>query len=303
MRITPNITMENSLYNIQLSRSRMDKTNEQIASGKNINRPSDDPVAARQLVGLGDQLQANQQYGSNIAKAATTLQMVDDPLTAIVTTMGNVRSLASTATSGISDDFARQNAISALTAFREQLADYGNTQLGNQYIFAGTKSTTKPFERAVQTVPPPVGFSYYNGNDEVTSVEIDVGVTEKVNIPGSQILTGPDVNILETLDQLIDKLKNNPTDLAGMDALTGKLDDGSQQIANAQVINGTRITRLGSMATLLNNSNNTIQSVIGNVQNPDYAKLGIVLQQQELAFNATLSTTAKISQMSLLDYM
>jgi len=39
MRITPNITMQNSLYNIQRSRALMDGIQEKIASGKNYSRP------------------------------------------------------------------------------------------------------------------------------------------------------------------------------------------------------------------------------------------------------------------------
>jgi flagellar hook-associated protein 3 FlgL len=227
--------------------------------------------------------------------------MMDAPLTAMITTLSNVRSLASTASSGTLDDATRQNTISQLTAFREQLADYGNTQIGDQYIFAGTKTTTKPFDRAVQS--PPDTASYYNGNDGTISIEIDAGVTETTNIPGSQVLTGPDVNILKTLDELIDKLENNPTDITGMQALTTQLDDGAQQLYNAQVTNGNRITRIAAMDTMLSNSNNTIQTVFGDVQNADYAKLAVQLQQQTLALEATLSTTAKVSQMSLLDYL
>lgn len=303
MRITPNITMQNSLYNLQLTRNQMDSTSEKIASGQNFNRPSDDPVAARQLIGLSDRLRANDQYKSNLDKAASSLDLANAPFTAMVTTMTNITSLVATATSGTADSFAIENTISQLTGFREQLADYGNTQMGDQYVFAGTMTTTKPFDRSVQTVPPPVGFSYYNGNDETFSVEIDTGVTEKVNIPGSQVLTGPDVNILQTLDELIDLLKNNPDDLDGIATLAEELDDGTQQIYSAQITNGTRSSRLDAMANLLFNSNNTMKSVMGNVQNADYAKLAVELQQQQLAFEATLSTTAKISQMSLLDYI
>ena len=48
---------------------------------------------------------------------------------------------------------------------------------------------------------------------------------------------------------------------------------------------------------------NTLQTVYGNVQNADYAKLAVELSQQQLAFEATLSSTARISQVSLLDYL
>jgi len=301
VRITPNITMQNSLYNLQSTRNLMDKTNEKIASGLNYNRPSDDPVRANMLVSLADQLRAEEQYASNVEKAAIAINMIDSPLTAMSETLTDIRSLVSIAVGGVSDNLVLENMVDQLTAYREQLADYGNTQVGDNYIFAGTKVTTMPFDRNVQD--PPDSAPYYNGNDETISVELDTGVFEEINIPGSQILTGPHVNTLKTLDEFIYVLKNDPTDTASLQALSKDIYTGAQQLYNAQITTGNRIYRLESISKMLDNSKNTMLTVIGNVQNADYVKLAVQMQQQQMAFEATLSTTAKISKMSLLDYL
>lgn len=308
MRITPNITSQNSLYNIQQSRKQLDSIQEKIASEMNYNRPSDDPVAARLLTGIADKLRANTQYASNITKANNWLNMTDTALTSMNKTMDLIKNVTSTISGGSADSTTMTSAISQLTALREQLADLGNTQVDNQYIFAGTNTTVKPFDRTVNSSPPatqpgPLDTTYYSGNDQVNNVEIDAGATEKMNMPGSSVLTGPDVNVLWSLDSLISTLKNNPTDLSTIQARANELEDGATQIQNAQVTNATSIKRLDIMNTMLTNTKTSLQTVYSNVQNTDYAKLAVELQQQQTAFQATLSATAKISQMSLLDYL
>lgn len=308
MRITPNITSQNALFNIQKSRQLLDSINEKIASGMNYNRPSDDPVAARLLTGIADKLRANSQYASNITKANNWLKMTDTALTSMNKTMDAIKNVTSTITGGTTDSTTFTNAVSQLTALREQLGDLGNTQVDNQYIFSGTNTTVKPFDRSVNAAPPatqptPLDATYYKGNDQVNNVEIDTGATEKMNLPGSSVLTGPDKNILWSLDSLISTLKNNPTDLSTIQARANELEDGAAQIQSAQVTNATRVKRLDIMNTMLTNSKNSMQTVVANVQNADYTKLAVELQNQQTAFNATLSATAKISQMSLLDYL
>lgn len=308
MRITPNITSQNSLYNIQKSRTLLDSINEKIASGMNYNRPSDDPVAARLLTGIADKLRANTQYASNITKAGNWLQMTDTALTSMNKTMDVIKNVTSTISGGSTDSTTMTNAISQLTALREQMADLGNTQVDNQYIFAGTNTTVKPFDRSVNAAPPatqpvPTDATYYSGNDQVNNVEIDTNATEKMNLPGSSVLTGPGTNVLWSLDSLISTLKNNPTDLTTIQKRVNELEDGAAQIQNAQVTNATRIKRLDIMKTMLTNTKSSMETVVTNVQNADYSKLAVELQQQQTAFQATLSATAKISQMSLLDYL
>lgn len=300
MRITPNITMQNSLYNIQRSRSQLDSIQEKIASGRNYNRPSDDPVSARLLVGFGDRLRTTEQYQSNINKANVWLMMTDTALTGLANTMYEINRLTATITSGTDDLTFRQNTVTQLTNLRQQLADIGNTQLEDRYIFSGTATDTKPYDRNVQA--PPVAATYL-GNDTTSSIEIDTNSIESLNIPGDQVL-GSDtngVNILYELDRLIAAIEAN--DVPAIRAQANQMELGAQQIQRAQVTNATRISRLDTTSKMLANTKNTLETVIFNIQTADDAKLAVEMTQQLTAFEATLSSTARISQVSLLDYL
>jgi flagellar hook-associated protein 3 FlgL len=63
------------------------------------------------------------------------------------------------------------------------------------------------------------------------------------------------------------------------------------------------MTRLDSFTKMNENTRNTLMTVYSNTQSGDYAKLGVELSQQQVAFEASLSATAKLSQLSLLDYL
>ncbi|MDD2539422.1 MAG: flagellar hook-associated protein FlgL [Desulfuromonadaceae bacterium] len=300
MRITANITSDNSLYNIQQGRAKLDKINELISTGSNVNRPSDDPINTRLLLDIGDKVSAGDQYLSNIQKASTWQQITNTALTGMSDTMQLAKTLVATITNGSSDAAARQNAVSQLTALKQQMVDMGNTQNGDQYIFGGANNTTPPFNN---------NSPYYTGDESALKVEIGTSTTQQINIPGNQLLTSDGAvtqpygatNIFKAFDDLITAV--NANDVPGIQAGAQALEAGANQINNAVSDVAARVTRLDSMAKLNQNTKNTLLDVYGNTQNVDYAKMAVELTQQQTAFNASLSATAKISQMSLLDYL
>lgn len=300
MRITANITSDNSLYNIQQGRAKLDKINELISTGSNVNRPSDDPINTRLLLDIGDKVSAGDQYLSNIQKASTLQQITNTALTGMSDTMQLAKTLVATITNGSSDATVRQNAVSQLQALKQQMVDMGNTQNGDQYIFGGANNTTPPFS---STSP------YYSGDETALKVEIGTSTTQQLNIPGNQLLTADGAaskpygttNVFAAFDDLITAVTAN--DVTGIQAGAQALEAGANQINNAVSDVAARVTRLDSMTKLNQNTRNTLMDVYGNTQNVDYAKMAVELSQQQTAFNASLSATAKVSQMSLLDYL
>lgn len=300
MRVTANMSADNSVYNIQQNRIKLDRLQELSASQTNVNRPSDDPINTRLLLDVGDKLRAGEQYSSNMQKSTMWQQVTDTALTGMSDTMTLAKKLANSISSGTSDITLRQTVVTQLQALKQQLVDMGNTQLGEQYIFGGAKNSTQPFSA---TSP------YYSGDETALNVEIGNNTTQQLNVLGGQLLTADTAtskpygatNILQTFDDLITAVSAN--DVPGMQAGSQALYDGAIQINNAQSEVASRTMRLDSMTKLNVNTKNTLETIYGNVQNVDYVKLAVQLNQQKTAFEASLSATAKISQLSLLDYM
>lgn len=300
MRVTSNMSADSSLYNIQQGRAKLDRLQELTSSGVTVNRPSDDPINSRLLLDIGDKLRTGDQYLSNISKSSTWQKFTNTALTGMSEIMRLAKREVANISNGSSDATVRQNAVSQLQALKQQMVDMGNMQLGDQYIFGGAINSTPPFSG---TAP------YYAGDETALKVEIGTSTTQQMNIPGNQLLTADTAvsqpygttNIFKTFDDLITAV--NANDVAGIQAGAQALADGAKQISNAQSDVAARLVRLDTMTKLNQNTRNTLETVYSDTQNVDYAKLAVQLNQQKLAFEASLSSTAKLSQMSLLDYM
>jgi len=296
MRVTAKITADNALFNIQQSRAKLDKLNEQISSGRNVNRPSDDPIATRQLLDIDAKIKQGQQYKSNISKATLWQKMTDTAINGMSDVLKQSRKLVSTIASGTTDPLIRQNAVEQLKALKQQMVDMGNTQIGSQYIFGGFETRNPPFSRA---------DNLYHGSPDSMAVEINQGTTMPINVRGDNILLGNgtygSVNILNEFDNLITSITAN--NVPAIQTAAAKMDLGAEQIYTASGEVQGRMIRLDSMSKLLDNQDNALQSVLSNIQTVDMVKAATELQQQTTAFEAALSATAKVSSLSLLDYL
>lgn len=296
MRVTPGMTADNALYNLQKGRTVLGRLQEQIASGAVINRPSDDPITTRQLLNVESKLEEGEQYLSNINKGDLWLNMSETALEGMVDVLAQSRKVAGTVGSGSADSTVRQNAVSQLTELKKQLIDMGNTQLGDQYLFAGFKTDTAPFSKSDNT---------YHGSSDDISVEIDQGSLAAINITGDSLLKGTgsygSVDILQTFDNLITAINNN--DSSSIQTEAAKLDDAMKQVSNAISDVGGRLNRLENAQTMVTRDQSTLTGIISDTQGVDMIQAAVDLNQQQTAFEAALSATAKISQLSLLDYL
>jgi flagellar hook-associated protein 3 FlgL len=296
MRVTPGMTADNALYNLQKGRTVLGRLQEQITSGSIVNRPSDDPITTRQLLDIESKLEKGEQYQSNITSGNLWLNMTETALEGMINVITEARKTAGKIASGSTDSTVRTNAASQLTELKEQLVDMGNTQLGDQFLFAGFKSDTAPFTKS---------DNIYHGTGDDISVEIDQNSLAAINITGDKLLKGTgvygSVDILQTFDNLITAINNNDTTTIQSEA--EKLDAAMKQVSNAVSDVGNRLKRLDSAKTLITQNQNTLSGIMSSTQEVDMIKAATELNQQQTAFEAALAATAKISQLSLLDYL
>lgn len=303
MRVTANMSAENSLYNIQQVRNRLDKLQESVSSGQNVNRPSDDPISSRVLLDIGDKIKSIDQHSSNINKANSWLQFTSTAMQGMADVIKQAKKIAGTINSGSSDPSIRQSAHDQLIDLKKQIVDMANTQFGDQYIFAGADNTTPPFNNLNNN---------YDGDGTQLMIEIGQNASQALNVTGDRLLKGVgaspsygSIDILKTFDDLIAAVGDNttPSNIPAITLAAQDLQDGAKQfnIATSDVL--SRMARLDNMGKLNENNKNTLLTIATGVQEVDYAKLGVQLSSQKLAFDASLSATAKLSQLSLLDFM
>ena len=111
------------------------------------------------------------QFRSNGPEATTRLGTEDAVLDSAHKLLEQARGLAISVSGRAPADPERQAMVGAIEKLRQELVSYGNTHLGNEYIFGGAYTTTPPFQ----------ADGTYLGDDTVHQVEVDRGVL----IPGT----------------------------------------------------------------------------------------------------------------------
>lgn len=141
MRVTNKIIQNNSVTNINNNKVLEDTLNTQLATGKKITRPSDDPVVAIRSLRLRTSLtEINQYYKKNVPDADNWLKITEN---AVDTTISLITSMYGDCTSGsegfkTADD--RNAILGDLKGIRDEIYSTGNSEYAGRYVFTGYRT-------------------------------------------------------------------------------------------------------------------------------------------------------------------
>jgi flagellar hook-associated protein 3 FlgL len=275
------------LADLGRNQTRLAKLQEQISSGKQIQRPSDDPLAAGRALDLRATIRRGEQYDAAANDASRWLKLGDDTLVSANDTITQARTLLLQAANGAIDSTARQPMANQLDGLRATLLDLANTSLGGRPIFAGTANTTQAYDQN----------GVYLGDAAAVSRTIADGRDVSVSIPGPDIF-GTLFSDLTTAAQAV---RNG--DKSGIAAGITALDSSTTTLAEAQVTLGSRAVQVESASGRNDAHVETLRSDLSEVEDIDIAMAFVDLKAQETAYEAALSVTAKTVQPSLLDFL
>ncbi|MBG3079863.1 flagellar hook-associated protein FlgL [Proteus mirabilis] len=280
MRLSSNQIFSQRVDNITSSQSKWMTEGNKISSGRRVEKPSDDPMAASQAVMVKQSESRNQQYATarGFAKNSMSLQM------SLASQMVNIttkiqETLVAAGNDGTLSDEDRSSLADQLQGLKDQLVGIGNTKDGvGRYIFAGFQTDKPPF------VADATGKITYQGGDKQITQKVDSNIEMVTNFTGIETLqssgskgTAPD--IFEALDGAITALQ---------EPLIGK-PQADRDAALAKIDTANRVNR----ATL-----NNISSV--------EAKLGLQLQEldnlDDLGADTSLRNAKRLSELRDLDW-
>lgn len=143
-RITNGMLVENYMTNTNRNLNNMQTLQRQLSSGKEINRPSDNPYKASRTMQLYTEIDANKQYNENIKDISNWLDTTDTALDQAGKVFARVRELLVTAGNGAYGDDEKKAIQDEIKEKVNELSQILNTNFDGSYIFGGTKSTSKP---------------------------------------------------------------------------------------------------------------------------------------------------------------
>ncbi|MEA5444245.1 flagellar hook-associated protein FlgL [Gammaproteobacteria bacterium AB-CW1] len=181
MRVSTSWFNLNATLQMQNQQSQLAKTQEQVASGKRIVRPSDDPIGSVQALELGRALQKNEQFDRNATIAQNRLQTQESTLTEVGDILQRARELTVQGANGSQGNDSRQFIANELRELRQSLIDLANTKdSSDNFIFAGYRGGTQPFS------PTPDGVTY-NGDEGQRTLQIGPNRFVTDGNPGSEV--------------------------------------------------------------------------------------------------------------------
>ncbi|PJN58897.1 hypothetical protein PAEAM_35480 [Paenibacillus sp. GM1FR] len=305
MRITNNMLSSQLILNLNRNAQQMNSTQTQLATGRKINKPSDDPVGITYSLRYRGELSSNEQYQKNVDSAVSWLDFNDTVMDQAGSVVQRLRELTVQAATGTNPQSALDSINEEVKQLKAQLVDISNSTLNGKYVFNGETYDVKPYDFPTSADG---SFDTTNAASVVTdSGKINFIVGESIQLPIN--VTGNEVfgdsteadNLFVIFNSISQALasgdqKEVSNQLANIDTRTNKMLGIRAEI-------GAKTNRVELMQGRLSDLEVNLTDLQAKVEDADYAELSIKSKIQENIYNASLSAGAKIISQSLVDFL
>jgi flagellar hook-associated protein 3 FlgL len=304
-RITHGMMTRNVLADLNAVSTRLSKTQQKIASNKEISRPSDDPFDASRAMALRQSLAATRQQQRNAEDATGWQDATEQSLGQITDLVHRARELIVRGATDSSDAQDRVAIATELEQIIESVKQNANATYRGSYLFSGSKTDTVPYQQGAADA--------YAGDEAgldplIPGVlrEIGPGVTMPINTVAREFLgdgqAAGDGKLIDTLRGAVDALRaDDATTLR--DTQLGQLDKNLDTLLEVRARNGARTNRLDSALTRLSEVEESTVKQLSQTEDADIAKTIIDFNSQQAAYQSALRAGASLVQTSLLDFL
>ena len=284
MRITNKMLISSMMRNYNKNLRSLAKLQEQLATGKRVIKPSDDPVAAAMSLKVRTDLAYNQQYVSNVNNALSWLESTELALRDLADVLQRVRELAVKAGNETLSHEDRIAIADEVKQLQSHVVQMGNATYAGRYIFAGYKTDQPAF--AVQG-----NQLVYQGDNGKIAFEVGVGSRLDVNVIGGD--GGAEI------DKIYDVLERFKDDLMHMAAppLAGyidEIDERFMQVLSQRSEVGAKINRFELVRARLNDEEINFTNLLSQNEDVDIARAIMELKEAENVYRASLAAGARI---------
>ena len=277
----------------------------QLATGKKTAVPSSDIESSLEGLSIKSVLQRQSAYETNLSYVKDRLTIEESVVTSFQDYVYRLKDLAITASSGTFSDedigFMKAEAEGVL----EELISLSNSRDSqNSYLFSGTATNVQPFQKQAD------GSIAYKGNSAELNVQVDSGYEVQINSSGINLvgqverITGGNPKNLDifavTKDFIAALGTNTKTDISrSIDEFDELGNQVGGQIANL----GIRQNLLEERLEIIEEKKTVYEQLLSNIEDTDYSEAITSLSSDMLALEAAQNTFAKVTQMSLFNFL
>jgi len=306
MKVSTSMFFDNASKQLGSIQSSLAKTQTQLSTGKQINKPSDAPDKSSLITRLQSEMTRQASYQSNLNAVNVRLQAEDTALRNTSNVMYRFKELAVQAANDTLSTADRNTLSFEMIQLREQILSMANSQDSNgNYLFAGSRVAQQPFGEDAK------GRVVYQGDQSRMLVPVGDNRQMNLNIPGSDVfvrLVRDDdkgnkigVGFFQALSDMVDAVKS--TDRPNIQRGIKELDRMQQGISDASAQLGTDMNVVDSQGGVLDEITLRLKTTLSDVQDLDYTEAITKMNKDQLALESAQSTFAKISKLSLFNYI
>jgi flagellar hook-associated protein 3 FlgL len=301
-RVTQRSITTTTMRGLQANQLRMQQIQEQLSSGRQVNRPSDSPVKTVEAMQFRGTLSRTEQYVRNAEDGIAVLGAADTALTTGLDMVRRVRDLTLTGMNASQGAQGREALAAEIDQLRESLIGIANTRYLDRPVFGGNTSGALAYSTPVAGDPA----GAFVGDTGAALRTVAAGTQVEVNVTGPETFgDGTDSQLFDVLAGLSAQLRGEPQTggVTGLDEGLTKLDKATERIIATLGKIGARYNRVETMKTSAEDSLVTLTNSLSEVESIDLPKTIMELQMQEVAYKSALGATARVVQPSLLDFL
>jgi flagellar hook-associated protein 3 FlgL len=290
-RITQNSLTATMLAGLQTSMAQMQQSQVELATGRQINKPSDNPTGTFVSLQLASSQARTNQYSANIQSGLSWLGVTDSTLTSMVSQVQSIRSLVVQAQNGSLSSSALSAIAQQVGGIQSSLVQASNTTYLNRPIFGGNSTAAAAYDSS----------GNFLGDTGQVLRQIGPNTTVAVNVTGPQAFGTGLTGLFGVVTQVKQDISsNNQSGLAqDLTSLSNVLTTMQNQVATV----GATENQLQTAAAQMTSASTNLQTSLSNVLDVNLPQVETQLAQQQVSYQAALQATAKIIAPTLLNYL
>jgi flagellar hook-associated protein 3 FlgL len=300
-RITPAMVTSATLSDLTSSLASLERTTDELSSGRTILEPSDNPYGASRVIDLQSQLEGLSSYETNAQDGISWENTSSSAMSNMNEIAQRVRELVVQAANGTNNQSDLNTIALEVEQLTESVKQDADTQYAGQYVFAGTATTTAPYEQGAN--------DEYKGNAETVSRAVGPGASVTVSTNISTLLgngeAAKDGKLLDTLRTIAQHLRGGTAEdreALGTTDLTA-LDTNLETLSQLQAVSGSATDQLRVALTRNEDLQTSITESLSSTEDTNVAATSIAYANEQAAYEAALRAGATIVQESLLNFL
>lgn len=309
MRVTNSMMISNMMINMNRSLQSMSKYQNQMATGKKIQRASDDPIIAARALKLRTNVSEIEQFQRNVDDGLNWMEVTEGAMQNIGDTLQRVRELTVQASNDTATADDRKKIEAEVKQLKDLIVGEMNTSYAGRYVFSG-------FQTDKQLLNTDGTYAITVKQNDIIHYEVGVNNQLEINTNGQRLLefdyNGASANVdtnagdkpamLTMLDGLIQDLGNGVSG-SKISSYLSEIDKAMGKVLETRADLGSRYNRLEMTKNRLEDDNINFTKLMSENEDADLAEVLMNLQTQESVYKASMAAGARVIQPTLIDFL